>query len=128
MSSCQDLIDAEYRKFSSAAFASVMLTLICSVVRRSKWETYNQNPREGYMTMFGFAVIKIILGVLLATVFQVTCPGGCECTGQVHDYLYPGIVFAVSLYWIFLGKKFYDMSRSGEQAPSTEITTATGVV
>ena len=57
--------------------------------------------------MLGFAVVKIILGVFLATVFQIMCPGGCECTGQVHDYLYPGIVFAVSLYWIIsLGRNF----------------------
>lgn len=104
---CQE-VNQEIATFNAVAFLSFTLTFACVVMRmfcKVKWQ---QNPEEGSKVLFGFAGVKFLFGILLATVFMPTCPEDCEC--NINTF-YPAIVFFLSIYWALLAKGYLQLSR-----------------
>ena len=79
----------------------------------AKWQ---QHPEQGYKVLFGFAGVKFLLGILLATIFLPTCPNGCICDHYVQiSTIYPAVVILISIWWAYLGMKYLALSRQVQQ-------------
>ena len=113
--SCQDEINQEIATFNAIAFGSLGFTVACVLLRRCCKAKWQQNPEHGYMVLFGFAVVKFLIGILLFTVFLPTCPNGCICDQYSQSIIYPTVVILLSIYWAFLGMKYLALSRQGQQ-------------
>jgi len=105
---CQDEVNQEIATFNAVAFLSFTLTFACVVVRMFCQVKWQQNPEEGSKVLFGFAGVKFLFGILLATVLMPTCPEDCDC--NINTF-YPAIVFFLSIYWALLAKRYLQLSR-----------------
>lgn len=97
-------LNSQFRltKIQSAVFLG-------AIVRRHR-VMFQQNPLKGCRTMFAFAGLKVVLGILLIG-SRPSCSPGCGeyfeiCTRQPALF-YPVVVFLIALRWIYLGVMFY---------------------
>lgn len=54
----------------------------------------SSNPKVASRIHFGAGGIKILLGILILSVFHPACPSGCACYGRTPSYAY-GVVVLV---------------------------------
>jgi hypothetical protein len=117
---CVDRLEQEYNVFQGVSYASLALTFFNIVISRlCLAKLFARNAQFAYKYHFGMASIKLLFGILLLTVFWPSCPMGCGegtggggggggfCQVDTHFYLYPAIVMAVGLNWMFRGYKYY---------------------
>jgi hypothetical protein len=113
------------------SLALTMVNIIISLLVLTK--RFVRNPKYGYKYYFGIAGIKLLLGITLLTVLWPSCPYGCgENNGggssfcQVDNFftLYPIIVLAIGLNWMFRGYQYYKMyqvHQAARQASASSI-------
>jgi hypothetical protein len=130
---CVKRWEQELNVFRSVVYVSLALTImniIISLLILKKH--FVRNPRLGYRYYFCLASIKLLLGMSLLTVLWPSCPYGCGergggsfCNVNSHYYLYPYIVMAIGLTWMFRGYKYYRIHQVQASSLSSSSTTTT---
>lgn len=95
-SDCQSQLQSSVNLYWGVVGASLGLTFLNLIVVRICLRNYNRrNPQVAAKIHFGAGGIKILLGILILTVFHPTCPSGCTCyeySGIAPSYAYGMIV------------------------------------
>mmetsp|Transcript_30385 Transcript_30385/g.72862 ORF Transcript_30385/g.72862 Transcript_30385/m.72862 type:complete len:146 (-) Transcript_30385:188-625(-) len=111
-SSCLSALEAEINTYENFVYLSLGVTLICSIIRSAKAEKFKENPALGAKVLFSFAILKVILGIILLSVFP-GCPEVCtSCANSAHHYIYPTIVFTVAFFWFVLGNRYRKLANA----------------
>ena len=114
--SCRNDINQEIDTFNAITYGSLFFTFVCWFLRMFYMAKWQQHPEQGYKVLFGFAGVKFLLGILLATIFLPTCPNGCICDHYVQiSTIYPAVVILISIWWAYLGMKYLALSRQVQQ-------------
>ena len=128
-SSCLEKLEDQIATHRTIVLASVFLTYVCLVVRNARKEAFRANPSLGAKTLFGFASVKFIIGVLLATVFFPHCPDGCTCTDiPSESYFYPTLVFVIACFWASRGYQYHQMAHLTRNSTTSSSEESSGIV
>lgn len=116
---CVERLEQELHTFQSVVYFSLALTFVNFIISLLVLaKRFVRNPKCGYRYYFGIASIKLFLSIALLTFLWPSCPYGCGDFCQVgnHVYLYPIIVLAISINWMFRGYQFYKIHQAHQAA------------
>ena len=130
-SSCQIELQSALNLYWGVVGVSLGLTvlnlLVFGTFLRRRLES---NPKQAAKIYFTTGSIKILLGILILTVFQPRCPSGCTCYGRLPSPFYGCIVLFIGTLWFIRGCRYLKTAREvpdgseNEQdttAPTSEI-------
>jgi hypothetical protein len=97
-------------------YLAVGLSLSLTVMARLTYWLCLQKRMDGspgLAAQFFFVTgsMKVFLALCLFTVFRVTCPDQCTCTGQLPGPAYPIIALIVGLLWLRVGVAKFRQAR-----------------
>mmetsp|Transcript_2155 Transcript_2155/g.3400 ORF Transcript_2155/g.3400 Transcript_2155/m.3400 type:complete len:139 (-) Transcript_2155:645-1061(-) len=122
---CESEWLSEVANFNTVVYFSLGLTA-CSFFATLFLKAHFQTaPNRGWKYFGSLSAIKIILGILLFTVFTPTCPAGCNCGSYQPTYVYPAIVLAVGIIWALRGKKYYELDCQGVEGHDANVIAGT---
>ena len=121
---CQQQFSDEVNRFEAVALFSVILTLVCAMVRIVKKSWMASHPSAAAKGLFAMSALKILLSLLLFTVINPKCPQGCDCGNYSQSFFYPTIVLVIGLYWSLLGYKYHKIAK--EQTENENGAAGTG--
>eukprot|EP00545_Synedropsis_sp_CCMP1620_P012785 CAMPEP_0119031392 /NCGR_PEP_ID=MMETSP1176-20130426/41519_1 /TAXON_ID=265551 /ORGANISM="Synedropsis recta cf, Strain CCMP1620" /LENGTH=154 /DNA_ID=CAMNT_0006987787 /DNA_START=765 /DNA_END=1229 /DNA_ORIENTATION=- len=99
--------------FNAVSYFSLGLTACSAVAKLFLKAHFQAKPNHGWKYFWCLSPIKLLLGILLFTVFRPTCSSGCKCPLYPRINVYPTIVMMVGILWALRGKKYYDLDRQG---------------
>ena len=112
---CNDSIVQEQIRFNSIVYVSLGLTAVSFFCSLCAKEWMLSNPGKTSKFYYGLGAVKILVGILLFTVFSPGCPSECEqyCTTYHPSYAYPIIVLVIGALWLRRGHKFAALEAAG---------------
>lgn len=124
---CLNKLESAFNLYRGAVGASLSLTVLslvaCLICLRAHLRQY---PRLGAKIYISIGSIKILLGILLLTVFHPECPDGCSCAANMHNpasYFYGILVLLIGTLWILRGIKFLQVARDNAEEGGPEVST-----
>lgn len=96
MSSCE----SEIQRYNAYVYSSLALTLVLYF----SVERFRHNLEKAWKFSFAFGVIKIVIGILLLTVFLPV-----DCDTFISGYGYVAII--IGLVWLKRARNYYRVSR-----------------
>ena len=106
---CKSEFQSEINIFDSVVYFSLGLTGCSFLATLFLKAHFLATPSHGWKFFWTLSGIKLLLGILLFTAFNPTCPSGCYCGSYHPSYVYPSIVLVVGMLWALRGKKYYDL-------------------
>lgn len=135
---CQNEIQSALNLYwGFVAFSLGLTVLNLAAFRICMRRRLENHPKLAAKIFFSMGAIKIILGILILSVFQPSCPSGCVCYGYLPSPLYGCIVLIIGALWMLRGYKYLNVSREvvdydhEEQpiaSPTSEIETFSKIV
>lgn len=121
-SECLSELESELNLYWGVVGASLGLTvlnlLVCSVCLARRFQS---NPHLAVKVYLTTGSIKILLGILILTVFHVKCPSDCVCSGiQYPNYTYGVVVLVVGLLWMRRAMLWHKRAQEGMQGEGTD--------
>lgn len=127
-SDCQSKFQSALNLYWGVVGTSLALTVLNLVVSRICLRARIQNsPMLGAKLYISTGSVKLLLGILILSVFHPSCPDGCMCYGTLPSYFYGILVLVIGVLWIMRGVKYLQIARSaqGEEGPEAkEVETA----
>mmetsp|Transcript_9477 Transcript_9477/g.27027 ORF Transcript_9477/g.27027 Transcript_9477/m.27027 type:complete len:172 (-) Transcript_9477:168-683(-) len=131
---CAAEIQDEMNRYHTVGGLSLALTVVNAIIRAVNKQRFQENPTTAYTFFFSMGAVKIILGILLFTVFWPGCPAGCSCTQTGSIATYPLIVLFIGFLWMYYGFQFYQLAKEGAiqnaadaKVEGVSMTSGTGV-